>query len=86
MMFGYPQDKSFLCISVITYKVQVVIGKQMGSATTANCWLNLAGKSGNTGTVNIPKGELEFRFRVCVHVDDVLCSDPFIFLFQWLLL
>uniref|UniRef100_A0A7M5X9F3 DENN domain-containing protein 5A n=1 Tax=Clytia hemisphaerica TaxID=252671 RepID=A0A7M5X9F3_9CNID len=49
--------------TLITYKVQVVMGKQMGSATTANCWLNLAGKSGNTGTVNIPKGDLEFRFR-----------------------
>ena len=55
---------SVLIFPVITYKVQVVVGSQIASASSASCWLNLAGKSLNTGTVDIPKGQLEFRFRV----------------------
>ena len=59
---------NFVLLTVITYKVQVVIGNQIGSATSANCWLNLAGKSDNTGTVHLPKGDLEFRFRVRINL------------------
>lgn len=49
---------------MITYKVQVVVGKQMSSTTTANCWVNMTGNNGSTGTVHMPKGDLDFRFKV----------------------
>ncbi|XP_047141375.1 DENN domain-containing protein 5B isoform X1 [Hydra vulgaris] len=49
--------------TVMIYKFHVVLGKHIGFATTANCWLNLTGSFGNTGTINIPKGEIEFRFK-----------------------
>ena len=53
----------------MTYKVHIVLGKNIGSATTANSWINVEGNFGGTGTINAPKGELEFRFKVseCVH-------------------
>lgn len=50
-----------------TYKVHILLGKNMGSASTANCWINLSGSLANTGTIAIPRGDLEFRFMVSSH-------------------
>lgn len=48
--------------TMTTYKVHILLGKNMGSASTANCWINLSGSLANTGTIAIPRGDLEFRF------------------------
>lgn len=51
--------------SAITYKVVIKTGKQLGgSTTTAQAWMTLAGSITDTGVMNIPKNENEFRFQV----------------------
>ena len=51
--------------SAITYKVVIKTGKQLGgSTTTAQVWMTLAGSITDTGVMNIPKNENEFRFQV----------------------
>ena len=53
------------CVSAITYKVVIVTGKQLGgSTTTANVWMILAGEIKDTGIIDVPKGDCEFRFQV----------------------
>lgn len=48
----------------ITYKVVIKTGKQLGgSTTTAQVWMTLAGSVTDTGVMNIPKNENEFRFQ-----------------------
>ncbi|CAB4025560.1 DENN domain-containing 5B-like [Paramuricea clavata] len=48
----------------ITYKVVIVTGKQLGgSTTTANVWMILAGEIKDTGIIDVPKGDCEFRFQ-----------------------
>jgi hypothetical protein len=57
--------RAFLLYTAITYKVVIVTGKQLGgSTTTANVWMILAGEIKDTGTIDVPKGECEFRFQV----------------------
>ena len=52
-------------LSAITYKVVIKTGKQLGgSTTTAQAWMTLAGSIADTGVMNIPKNENEFRFQV----------------------
>ena len=51
--------------AAITYKVVIKTGKQLGgSSTTAQSWMTLAGSIKDTGVMNIPKNENEFRFQV----------------------
>ena len=51
--------------AAITYKVVIKTGKQLGgSTTTAQVWMTLAGNITDTGVMNIPKNENEFRFQV----------------------
>ena len=51
--------------SAITYKVVIKTGKQLGgSTTTAQVWMTLAGSITDTGVMNIPRNENEFRFQV----------------------
>ena len=50
----------------MTYKVQIVIGKQMSATTTANTWIDVTGEHGSTGKINTPKGDLDFRFKVLI--------------------
>ncbi|XP_029199250.2 DENN domain-containing protein 5B-like [Acropora millepora] len=50
--------------TAITYKVVIKTGKQLGgSTTTAQVWMTLAGNITDTGVMNIPKNENEFRFQ-----------------------
>ena len=57
--------RAFFLHSAITYKVVIVTGKQLGgSTTTANVWMILAGEIKDTGSIDVPKGECEFRFQV----------------------
>ncbi|XP_073241179.1 DENN domain-containing protein 5B-like [Porites lutea] len=50
--------------TAITYKVVIKTGKQLGgSTTTAQVWMTLAGSITDTGVMNIPKNENEFRFQ-----------------------
>lgn len=54
-----------LPFSAITYKVVIKTGKQLGgSTTTAQSWMTLAGSITDTGVMNLPKNENEFRFQV----------------------
>ena len=51
--------------AAITYKVVIKTGKQLGSSTTtAQSWMTLAGSITDTGVMNVPKNENEFRFQV----------------------
>lgn len=55
--------------AAITYKVVIKTGKQLGgSTTTAQSWMTLAGSITDTGVMNIPKNENEFRFQVRKYV------------------
>ncbi|XP_078359146.1 DENN domain-containing protein 5B-like isoform X2 [Oculina patagonica] len=50
--------------TAITYKVVIKTGKQLGgSTTTAQSWMTLAGSITDTGVMNVPKNENEFRFQ-----------------------
>lgn len=49
--------------TLVIYKVTIIIGKHIGSSTSANCWINLTGSFGHTGTIYTPKGDMEFQFR-----------------------
>ena len=62
--------------SAITYKVVIKTGKQLGgSTTTAQVWMTLAGSITDTGVMNIPKNENEFRFQV----NNALCLSVNVF-------
>ena len=57
--------KGPLFVSAVNYKVVIKTGKQLGgSTTTANAWMTLSGDLSNTGVMNLPKNENEFRFQV----------------------
>ena len=61
--------------AAITYKVVIKTGKQLGgSTTTAQVWMTLAGNITDTGVMNIPKNENEFRFQVTLPKNFPACS------------
>lgn len=81
----------YFFLRAITYKVVIVTGKQLGgSTTTANVWMILAGEIKDTGTINVPKNECEFRFQVTKWITYELpfscclkrCEFEFLFIFK----
>lgn len=51
-------------------------GKQLGgSTTTAQSWMTLAGSIADTGVMNIPKNENEFRFQVRNSLASYFCVN-----------
>lgn len=71
-LFDFLHD----CSLAITYKVVIKTGKQLGgSTTTAQSWMTLAGSIADTGVMNIPKNENEFRFQVRNSLTNYFCVN-----------
>lgn len=71
-LFDFLHDFSL----AITYKVVIKTGKQLGgSTTTAQSWMTLAGSIADTGVMNIPKNENEFRFQVRNSLASYFCVN-----------
>ena len=53
-------------VAVIEYKVWIVPGKQLvhSSQTSANVYMHLNGELGRTERILLPKGCIEFSFKV----------------------
>ncbi|XP_064612538.1 DENN domain-containing protein 5B-like isoform X2 [Liolophura sinensis] len=49
--------------TMVSYRVMIFPSTKMGSQTSANPWVNVAGHLGETGVVEIPKGLLEFTIQ-----------------------
>ena len=70
----------FSCLAELPYRVMIFPSRKTSAASTsANAWVTLSGTLGETSPVPIPRGALEFVFRVSEWLYSIHCSSVMVY-------